>query len=169
MRTPFRNVDASWLRMDDPVNLMVVTGVLVLDAPVPVARLRALVEKRLLHFRRFTSRVVPPFAGVGAPDWEPDPDFDLDRHLMVARLGTGAGEPALQAFVSRLLSEPLPADRPLWSMHSRRALPGRVGHRRPDPPLHRRRPGAGPRAALDGRRDARAGAGPPAHPVPPSE
>ncbi len=33
------------------------------------------------------------------------------------RLGPGAGEPALQAFVSRLLSEPLPADRPLWSVH----------------------------------------------------
>ena len=71
MRTPFRNVDASWLRMDDPVNLMVVTGVLVLGAPVPVARLRELVEKRLLRFRRFTSRVAPPFAGVGLPDWEP--------------------------------------------------------------------------------------------------
>lgn len=117
MRTPFRNVDASWLRMDDPTNLMVVTGVLVLGAPIPLARLRELIEKRLLRFRRFTSRVVPPFAGVGAPDWEPDPDFDLDRHLLVARLGTGAGRPALQAFVSRLLSEPLPDDRPLWSMH----------------------------------------------------
>jgi diacylglycerol O-acyltransferase len=117
VRTPFRNVDASWLRMDDPVNLMVVTGVLVLDAPVALARLRELVEKRLLRFRRFTSRVVPPFAGVGLPSWEPDPDFDLDRHLRVEKLGAEAGEPALQAFVSRLLSEPLPADRPLWTFH----------------------------------------------------
>jgi len=73
MRVPFRNVDASWLRMDDPTNLMVVTGVLVLESPVPLARLRALVEERLLRFRRFTSRVVPPFAGVGLPSWEIDP------------------------------------------------------------------------------------------------
>jgi diacylglycerol O-acyltransferase len=117
VRTLFRNVDASWLRMDDPVNLMVVTGVLVLEAPVPLARLRELIEKRLLRFRRFTSRVVPPFAGVGVPAWEPDPDFDLDRHVLVETLGPGAGEPALQAMVSRLLSEPLPADRPLWTFH----------------------------------------------------
>ncbi len=117
MRVPFRNVDASWLRMDDPTNLMVVTGVLVLDSPVPLARIRELVEERLLHFRRFTSRVVPPFAGVGPPSWETDPDFDLDRHLLPVALGPGAGEPALQAFVSRLLSEPLPADRPLWTIH----------------------------------------------------
>ena len=117
MRIPFRNVDASWLRMDDPVNLMVVTGVLVLEAPVPLASLRELVEKRLLGFRRFTSRAVPPFAGVGLPSWEPDPEFDLDRHLLVEKLGPGAGEPALQAMVSRLLSEPLPAGRPLWTIH----------------------------------------------------
>jgi diacylglycerol O-acyltransferase len=117
MRVPFRNVDASWLRMDDPTNLMVVTGVLVLESPVPLARLRQLVEDRLLRFRRFTSRVVRPFAGVGLPSWETDPDFDLDRHLLTASLGPGAGEPALQAFVSRLLSEPLPADRPLWTIH----------------------------------------------------
>jgi diacylglycerol O-acyltransferase len=117
MRTPFRSVDASWLRMDEPENLMVVTGILVLDAPLPLARLRELVENRLLRFRRFTSRVVPPFAGVGVPSWEPDPDFDLDRHLLREKLGPGAGEPALQAFVSRLLSEPLPAGRPLWTIH----------------------------------------------------
>jgi diacylglycerol O-acyltransferase len=117
VRTPFRSVDASWLRMDEPENLMVVTGVLVLDAPLPLARLRELVEKRLLRFRRFTSRVVPPFAGVGLPSWEPDPEFDLDRHLLLARLGPGAGEPVLQAFVSQLLSEPLPAGRPPWTIH----------------------------------------------------
>jgi WS/DGAT/MGAT family acyltransferase len=103
--------------MDDPTNLMVVTGVLVLDAPVPLPRLRELVEKRLLRFRRFTSCVVPPFAGVGLPSWEPDPEFDLDRHLLLEKLGPGAGEPALQAMVSRLLSEPLPEGRPLWTMH----------------------------------------------------
>jgi WS/DGAT/MGAT family acyltransferase len=117
MRTPFRNVDASWLRMDDPTNLMVVTGVLVLGSPVPPERIRELVEERLLRFRRFRSRVVQPFAGVGLPSWEPDPDFDLDRHVTVVRLGAEAGEADLQALVSGLLSEPLPADRPLWSLH----------------------------------------------------
>ena len=71
MRTPFRNVDASWLRMDEPVNLMVVTGVLVLDAPVPVARLRELLQKRLLRFRRFRSRVAPPLVGVACPPGSP--------------------------------------------------------------------------------------------------
>jgi len=117
MRAPFRNVDASWLRMDDPTNLMVVTGVLVLDGPVPVQRVRALLKKRLLRFRRFTSRVVQPPGGVGTPSWEPDPDFSLARHLKVVKLKEPADEPALQAYVSRLLGQPFPPDRPLWSFH----------------------------------------------------
>jgi diacylglycerol O-acyltransferase len=96
---------------------MAVTGVLVLDYPVPVERIRALLEKRILRFDRFTSRVVPPTGGVGLPAWEPDPDFSIDRHLHVVRLGPGAGDPALQAFVSEQLSEPFPEGRPLWSVH----------------------------------------------------
>jgi diacylglycerol O-acyltransferase / wax synthase len=116
MRTLFRPVDASWLRMDDPTNLMVVTGVLVLDAPVPVERIRERVTERLLRFRRFRSRVVQPFAGLGLPSWEPDPEFDLDWHVRSVRLGPGAGDAELQALVSRLLSEPLDPDRPLWTM-----------------------------------------------------
>ncbi|MCX5731658.1 MAG: wax ester/triacylglycerol synthase family O-acyltransferase, partial [Deltaproteobacteria bacterium] len=117
MRSFLRNVDASWLRMDDPVNLMVVTGVLVLEAPVPLDRIRALLEKRIVRFRQFTSRVVPPLGGLGLPSWEPDPDFSLDHHLKVARLGPGAGDPALQAFVTELLPEPFAEGRPLWTVH----------------------------------------------------
>jgi WS/DGAT/MGAT family acyltransferase len=117
MGTLLRNVDASWLRMDDPTNLMVVTGVLVLDGPLGVERVRALLEERLVRYPQFTSRVATPVAGVGLPSWEPDPDFSLDRHLHVERLGPGAGDPALRAFVSDLLSRPLPPGRPLWSVH----------------------------------------------------
>jgi diacylglycerol O-acyltransferase len=117
MRAPLRNVDASWLRMDDPTNLMVVTGVLVLDTPVTAPQVRAMLKKGLLRFRRFTSRVVLPPAGVGSPSWEPDPDFSLSRHFKVARLKAPADERALQAFVSRLLGQPFAPERPLWSFH----------------------------------------------------
>ena len=116
MRIPFRPVDASWLRMDEPVNLMVVTGVLVLDAPVSLARVKGLVRDRLLRFARFRSRVIPPIAGIGLPSWEIDPAFDVARHVRSVRLGPGAGEGELQALVSRRLSEPLPPDRPLWAV-----------------------------------------------------
>jgi hypothetical protein len=40
MHAPLAGVDAAWLRRDDPTNLMVVTGVLVLDAPVSIGDVR---------------------------------------------------------------------------------------------------------------------------------
>ena len=117
MRTPLSNVDASWLRMDEPNNLMIVNGVLVLDRPVPMDRIRELLQGHLVHFDRFRSRVVPAPAGIGTPLWEIDPEFSIDRHLVEARLPEPGDEAALQALVSGLLSQPFPPERPLWRFH----------------------------------------------------
>jgi WS/DGAT/MGAT family acyltransferase len=103
--------------MDEPTNRMVVTGVLVLDRPVAVARVRELLTRRLLHFRRFRSRVVEPASGLGTPSWEADPEFSLRNHLHLSRLPRPADERALETFVSGLLAEPFPAGRPLWKCH----------------------------------------------------
>ena len=39
-RTPLADVDSAWLRMDDPTNLMVVTGVMVTDTPLTFEEVR---------------------------------------------------------------------------------------------------------------------------------
>ncbi len=57
-RTPLADVDSAWLRMDDPTNLMVVTGVMITDAPLAFEDIRDVVVNRLLEFRRFRQRVV---------------------------------------------------------------------------------------------------------------
>jgi WS/DGAT/MGAT family acyltransferase len=114
MRTSLSSVDASWLRMDDPANLMVVTGVLVFERPASFARLQALVRERLLRFSRFRSRVVPPPGGVGLAAWEEVSDFSLDHHLTEVELEAPGGEAELQRFVSELLSRPFEPGRPLW-------------------------------------------------------
>ena len=117
MRAPLAGVDASWLRLDEPANRMIVTGVLVLAEPVQPERLRQLLEQRLLPFERFRRRVARWPPGLGLPCWEDDPDFALDRHLVEAPPAAAAGEGALQGFVSELLAQPLPPDRPLWRIH----------------------------------------------------
>ncbi len=117
MGTPLASVDASWFRMDEPGNPMVVNGVLVLDTPVSTRRVRTLLRRRLLRFERFRQRIAGPLAGVGVPSWEVDPDFSLDRHLFVERLPSPGDEATLQALISALASRPLPLRRPLWSVH----------------------------------------------------
>ena len=116
MRTPLANVDASWLRMDEPNNHMVVTGVLIFETPLSLQRVRALLQRTLLRFARFRQRIVPPFAGVGLPSWEPDPQFSLDHHLSVKRLPAPADEAALQEFISGMAAQPFPPRRPPWQM-----------------------------------------------------
>ncbi|HVP61149.1 MAG TPA: wax ester/triacylglycerol synthase family O-acyltransferase [Myxococcaceae bacterium] len=117
MRTPLASVDASWFRMDEPTNPMVVTGVLVLDTPVSTQRVRTLLQQRLLRFDPFRQRIVRPLTGVGVPSWEDDPELSLDHHLVVERLPAPADEAALQALISGLASKPLPLGRPPWRVH----------------------------------------------------
>jgi WS/DGAT/MGAT family acyltransferase len=116
-RTPFANVDAAWLRMDEPNNHMVVTGVLIFETPLTEQRVRALLRRTLLRFARFRQRIVPPFAGVGLPSWERDPRFSLDHHLSVERLRDPADEATLQELVSGLADQPFPPRRPPWRMY----------------------------------------------------
>ena len=42
------NVDVAWLRMEHPTNLMMITGVMVLEKPLELARLKATIQERVL-------------------------------------------------------------------------------------------------------------------------
>lgn len=115
-RMPLAEVDSAWLRMDDPTNLMVVTGVMITDAPVPFEDIRDVVVARLLKFRRFRQRVVDDVL-IGTAHWEDDDRLSLDYHLVRATLPENADDAALQRFVSELMTQPLDAKRPLWQFH----------------------------------------------------
>ncbi|WP_232798195.1 wax ester/triacylglycerol synthase family O-acyltransferase [Salinibacter altiplanensis] len=110
---PLSGVDAAWLRMDEPTNLMTITGVLLLDDPMDVDTLKALLEERFLGFDRFRQRVRDP---EGSPHWERDPHFDLDRHVHRTALPGAAGTEELKERVGERMSEPLDREKPLWEM-----------------------------------------------------
>ena len=111
---PVSAVDHAWLRMDDPTNLMIINGCLVLERTLDPARLKTLLERRLLPIRRFRQRVV---RRNGDPYWEIDPDFDLDLHVVETALPAPGDDAVLRHVVSSLMSEPLDMDRPLWRFH----------------------------------------------------
>jgi len=108
---PLSGVDAAWLRMDDPTNLMVITSVLVLEDPVDVAEFREVIEERLLGFTRFRQRVKE--VG-GSHHWTIDPHFDLTHHVRRSALPGAAGQAELQERVSELMATPLDRAKPLW-------------------------------------------------------
>ena len=110
---PLSGVDAAWLRMDDPTNLMTITSVLVLEDQMDLATFKELIEERLLGFLRFRQRVRETN---GTPHWELDPNFDLDQHVRRSALPGEAGEAELKERVSTLMSQPLDRAKPLWDM-----------------------------------------------------
>jgi WS/DGAT/MGAT family acyltransferase len=103
--------DVTWARMDTPTQPMVVTILLLLAAPLDEERLKATLESRLLSFARFRQRLVK--RGIRHA-WVEDAVFDLNRHLEWRRLPEAVDQPALEALVGEIASQPLAADRPLW-------------------------------------------------------
>ncbi|MBS0463426.1 MAG: wax ester/triacylglycerol synthase family O-acyltransferase [Proteobacteria bacterium] len=113
-REPMSRVDTAWLRMEKPTNLMMITGVLMFDTPMPIARLRQVIGDRFLAYPRFRQKAVDGPAGA---TWEEDGDFVLDWHVRLSALPGRAGKRELERFVSNLASTPLDQSKPLWQFH----------------------------------------------------
>jgi WS/DGAT/MGAT family acyltransferase len=101
--------------MEDPTNLMMISGVMVFGAPIDYERLKLTVEDRLLRFGRFRQRVVASVTG--RYYWEDDPDLDLNYHLPRASLPPPRDQTTLQELVSLLASTQLDHTKPLWQVH----------------------------------------------------
>ncbi len=115
-REPLAPVDSAWLRMEDPTNLMMITGVLMFDQPIDAARFRTVIAERLVgRFERFRKRAVLP--ANGNPYWEEDPHFTLDSHLHHIALAAPGDRAMLEGLVSDLMSTPLDFSKPLWHFH----------------------------------------------------
>jgi WS/DGAT/MGAT family acyltransferase len=108
------SVDTAWLRMDRPNNLMMIVGVLLLDAGVDYARLAETIRTRMLRHQRFRQRPVPDATGWY---WETDRRFKVENHLRRARLPRGGGTDALKRLVARLAAQPLDPRHPRWQFH----------------------------------------------------
>jgi diacylglycerol O-acyltransferase len=115
-RTPLSAADTFWLRNEDPTNLMMVTAVMMFGRRIDPARLRRIIEERLLPLPRFRERVdVWPLGLV--PQWVTEPNFDLDAHLHHVAVPEPGDKAALEAFVGDLSSTPLDFSKPLWQWH----------------------------------------------------
>jgi diacylglycerol O-acyltransferase / wax synthase len=101
-----------------------------------LARLRRHIGARLELVPRFRRRLAYPPPGMGEPFWVDDPDFDVAKHVL--ELGVPNAELDERRFgflCDRVLSEPLPRDRPLWEIRlaprlrdSRCGIVARVHH-----------------------------------------
>ena len=111
------NVDSAWLRMEEPTNLMTITGLITSDERIDYQRLKTDIEDRLLPFDRFRQRVVESRFPFAKPRWEEDQHFSLRAHFKRLALPHPADQGTLQEMVSELMSTPLDYSKPLWQFH----------------------------------------------------
>jgi len=114
---PLSNVDAAWLALDEPTNMMMITGVMTFKKPINLDHLQAVFEHRWLKFDRFRQRLVRPTFSAGKPYWETDPNFNLASHFHRIALPSPGDRKTLQQMVSDLMSTPLDFSKPLWQFH----------------------------------------------------
>lgn len=109
--------DTLWLHMDRPDNLMVIDCVFWTASPVTLEEARQVMQERLVdRFPTFRCRPVRSLLPGAPASWEPDPDFAIDRHVVVGRAPT-ADRAGLEQLLSEQRSVPLPDDRPMWVAH----------------------------------------------------
>lgn len=112
------NVDAAWLHMDDPTNLMMIAGFFEFSEPLDYDRLVATTEIRLVErWRRFKQRVRESRLPLHGPFWENDPHFNIENHIYRIGLPSPGDESALKELIGKLSSTPLDRSKPLWEFH----------------------------------------------------
>ena len=114
IREPISKVDTAWLRMEQPTNLMMINGVIMMDEQLDYDRLIKTIEQRFLAFRRFRQKAVD---GARGAHWVFDEDFDIRQHVKRTALPGAADRAELERLVSDLASTPLDASHPLWQLH----------------------------------------------------
>lgn len=107
-------VDTTWLRMESPTNLMMITGVVQFAGAVSQQRLQDTLAARFMQFPRFHCKAIDTASGA---HWEHDDDFDIQSHVRPIALPGQAGREELQAYVSELASTALDPARPRWQFH----------------------------------------------------
>jgi WS/DGAT/MGAT family acyltransferase len=113
-REAMSKVDTAWLRMEQPTNLMMVTGIIGLGRKASYEQLVATINERFLAFRRFRQKVATTSSGCY---WELDEDFDLHGHVRRVALPGAADQDELEEYVSDLASTALDPSKPLWQFH----------------------------------------------------
>lgn len=114
MDKPLSSLDRMMWDVNTPHSLVTITGMMTFEKKVNVIKLKEIIQTRLLLFERFRMKVI---LKRNKPIWHEDTAFDLDNHVHQITLPSLGGYEELQTVVSKLISQPLEADKPLWQVH----------------------------------------------------
>lgn len=108
-------LDAEFLHLEDGIAHLHIAGVSVFEGPPPRPDgLERLLAAKLHRIPRYRQRVRFVPLELGRPVWVDDPHFSLAYHVRHTALPSPGGDTDLCRLMSRLMSQRLDRERPLW-------------------------------------------------------
>ncbi len=114
-------LDASFLYLETPAQLMHVCGLIVLDhttmpTPYDFHGFQTEIARRVGDVPEFTRKIRRVPLDLDHPVWVRDKDFDIERHVHRLAVPSPGGYDELMDLCSHLAALPLDRSRPLWEM-----------------------------------------------------
>lgn len=109
--------DAAFLYLERKEIPLHIAAVTVFDEAIPFDEFVANIDSKLHLVPRYRQIAVAPPYNLGYPTWEPDPQFDIARHIFRAQVEPPGGEAQLEALAGRILSQLMDRSKPLWDIH----------------------------------------------------
>lgn len=84
------------------------------DCPPDFDRLRRRLLRMVERIPRLHQRVVPALGRLAPPEWQDDPDFDIDYHMRHVALPPPGDHRQILDLATRFVQDPFDRTRPLW-------------------------------------------------------
>jgi diacylglycerol O-acyltransferase / wax synthase len=119
------SIDSSFLHVESSTTPMHIGAVSIFEGPPPPFEdLRAMVAGKLALVPRYRQKVRFVPLAAGTPVWVDDPHFSLDYHLRHTAIPAPGSELQLRQMASRVFSQHLDRDKPLWELWAVEGLEG---------------------------------------------
>lgn len=110
-------LDQTFLLLERDGQPMHIGGLMVFEGPPPsYEELCAYLDSRLDQVPRYRQRIQSVPLSIAQPIWVDDPDFEMEYHVRHTAVPEPGGAEQVGRLASRLLSQRLDMDRPLWEM-----------------------------------------------------
>jgi WS/DGAT/MGAT family acyltransferase len=103
-----------WNVEKDPYLNSTFGSVTILDASPDFDRLRRRLLRMVQRIPRLHQRVVPAFGRLAPPEWQDDPDFDIDYHVRHVALPAPGTDRQLLDLATQFVQDAFDRTRPLW-------------------------------------------------------